>query len=148
MKMTYLCALPLALILAAYSGQSVAGEPKRTTDPDPEKEVKCEGNPKAPMVEFDIDNMKAIPECVRAHKGMPIVIRLTTKKNIEDFAVTIEPEDFFDVWLQGKNDAFDDVITMRVPGKYDPELKGKHREFHYAVVVDDQKTDPRVRVDW
>ena len=146
MKKIHLWLLPLALLLAAYSGQSVAGEPKRTEDP--EKTLKCEGVPEAPRVTFNINTMKATPPCVTAHKGSTIVIKLTPKKDLEDVVVIVEPKDTFkDAWLRGKNDYFEDHIIIRVPGVHEPGEKPRFTDHDYIVVVDDQKIDPRVEVE-
>ncbi len=144
MKKTHLWLFPLALLLAAYSGQSVAGEPKRTEDP--KNTPKCEGVPQAPRVTFNINSMKATPPCVKAHKGTTIVIKLTPKKDLEDVVVTVEPRDpFKDAWLHGKNDYFDDRVIIRIPGEH--EGNGEITNHDYVVVVDDQKIDPRVEVE-
>lgn len=143
MKKTHLWLLPLALSLA-YAGQSVAGEPRRTEDP--KNTPKCEGVPEAPRINFNIITMKATPPCVKAQKGTTIVIKLTPKKDLEDVVVTIEPKDpFKDAWLHGKNDYFDDLVIIRVPGEY----KGidEFSDHDYIVVVDDRKIDPRVEVE-
>ena len=146
MNKIHLCALPLALVLAAYSGQSVGGDPKRTTDQD--TMPKCEGEPQAPRVNFNINTMKATPHCVNAHKGSIIVFKLRPKKDLVDVVVTIEPKDAFkDAWLQGTNDYADDLVIIRVPGEHDPEGEPSSSNHDYVVVVDDQKIDPRVKVE-
>lgn len=144
MNKIHLCVLPLALLLAAYSGQSVAGDPKRSTDAEKIKD--CDAVANAPMVNFNVNSMKATPECIRVYKGSTIVFRLTPKKGLEDVVVTIEPKDAFkDSWLQGRNHPFNDIIIIGVPGEF--EDKSKRTEHDYVVVVDDQKIDPRVEVD-
>ena len=134
----------LALILAAFAGQSIAGEPKRSVDP--KNTPKCEGVPQAPRVNFNINKMEAKPQCVKAQKGAIIVLKLTPKKDLEDVVVTIEPKDAFkDAWLQGRNDQFDDLVIIRVPGEHEGKNEFTHHD--YIVVVDDQKIDPRVEVE-
>jgi len=142
MNKTYLCVLPLTLILAASPGYSVAGEPRDTSDP------KCKGDPQAPMVNININKKQKKPECVRARLGEPIVFRLTPKKDLKDVNVKVLPKDAFeDSWLQGENDLFEDLIIIRVPGVYDPEANRQYSDHEYIVVVDDQEIDPRVEVE-
>ncbi len=144
MKKTHLWLLPLALLLATYSVQSAAGEPKRSEDL--KNTPKCEGIPEAPGVNFNIKSMKATPPCVKAYKGTTIVIQLTPKKDLEDVVVTVEPKKpFKDAWLQGRNEPIDDLIIIRIPGEH--EGTGEITNHDYIVVVDDQKIDPRVEVE-
>ena len=142
MNKIHLCVLPLALILAASSGYSVAGEPRGETDP------KCEGDPQAPMVNINIKGKIKKTECVRARLGETIVFRLTPKKNLELNSVEIVPKDAFkDSWLQGKNDVVDDIIIIKVPGVYDPKKKREYSDHYFIVVVNGQEIDPRVEVE-
>jgi len=142
MNKIHLCAIPLVLMLGAYSGQSVAGDLKDKSDP------KCKGDPQAPMVNFNINSKKATPECVRARLGTTILVRLTPKKkDLERVAVTIKPENSLDTWLHGKNDDFDDVIILRVPGRYDPKHEPEFSNHIFVVKVDDHTIDPRIEVE-
>lgn len=144
MNKTYLCVLPLTLLLAAYSGQSVAGQPNRTTEPS--TPPKCKGEPQAPMVTFNLKTMEAKPHCVRARPGTTILFRLTPKKDVKDAVVKVLPKESFDDWLQGNNDAFDDVIIIRVPGEYNPKSDPEYSDHYYIVEVGNKKIDPRVEV--
>jgi hypothetical protein len=144
MNKTHLCVLPLTLFLAASSGYSVAQETEHANG------LKCEGDPQAPMVTLNLNTMKAKPECVHARPGTTIVFRLVPKKGLDLKTVKVLPEDSFDSWLQGKNDEFDDVIMIRVPGVYKPDDEGTDKPTYsnhdYTVEIADQKIDPRVEV--
>jgi len=142
MNKIHLCVLPLALLLAAYSGQSVADNPK--TEPDPN----CKGVREAPVVNLNLKTKEAKPECVKARKGSIIVFKLTPKKGLEDVTVRIKPEDEFkDAWLNGENDYIDDAVIIRVPDEFDPKGKRSYTDHDYNVVVSDQTIDPRVEVE-
>ena len=137
-----LCVLPLALLLAAYSGESVADGLKDKSHPN------CKGDPQAPTVNLNLKTKEANPQCVKARLGSIIVFKLTPKNGLEDVTVRIEPEDSFDkLWLKEKNDRFDDVILVRVPGEYDPDDDHFFTDHDYNVVVSDQTIDPRVEVE-
>ena len=142
MNKIYLCTLPLALILAAYSSYSVADG--LSTKSDPACDVR---KSEEPMVSFDLDKMQADPECVSARLGTTIVLRLTSEKALKSAIVKIDPKDSFDDWLNGRNDSFDDVIFISVPGKYDPNMKRGYSTHHYNVEVNGKKIDPRVEVE-
>ena len=141
MNKIHLCVLPLALILAASSGYSVAGEPRGKTD------KKCEGDPQAPMVNINVKAKIKKPECVRARLGETIVFRLTPKKDVKDVIVEIVPKNPLDSWLQGKNDVYDEIIIIEVPGVYDPKKEREYSDHYFIVVVNDQEIDPRVEVE-
>ncbi|MDH3988994.1 MAG: hypothetical protein OEV34_07690 [Gammaproteobacteria bacterium] len=142
MNKIHLCVLPLALVLAASSGYSVAGEPRSTPD------RKCKGVRQAAMVTIDVDTKEVDPECVRARLGKPIVFMLTSKKDAKDVNMKVVPKDALkDSWLQGKNDNFDDLIIIRVPGVYVPENDREYSDHEYSVWVNDHEIDPRVEVE-
>ena len=142
MNKIHLCVLPLALLLAASSGESVAGEPR--TEPDPA----CKGERQDPIVNLNLKTKEANPECVKARLGSIIVFKLTPKKGLENVTVSIEPEDDFkDAWLKGENDYLDDLVIIRVPGDYDPKSKHEYTDHIYSVVVSDETIDPRVEVE-
>ena len=143
MNKIHLCTLPLALILAAYSSYSVADGLSTKSDPACD-----ERKSKAPTVSFDLDKMQADPECVSARLGTTIVLRLTSKKALKSDTLKIKPEDSFDkLWLKGRNDSFDDIIFIRVPGKYDPNRARGYSTHHYSVEVGDKTVDPRIEVE-
>ena len=142
MKKICLCVLPLTLLLAACSAQSLADASKDTSDPD------CTGNPLAPRVSFDLKTKEAVPECVRARVGTTIVVRLASEKDIKDRSIKISPRDLFaDSWLKGRNHPFSDIVLIRVPGKYDPEMERKYSIHEYNVEVSDKQIDPRIEVE-
>lgn len=145
MNKTYLCVLPLTLVLAAYSGHSVADDP--VCEKDPDTMPKCEGDPKAPMVTLNLNTMKVTPPCVRAYKGTTIVFRLTPKKGLENITVEILPKEKVNFWLQGKNDEFDDVIIVRVPGVHKPKEKYEFTDHDYSIKAPGKCLDPRIQVE-
>ena len=141
-----LISLFAGLLLAAYSGQSVAGEPKRSIDP--ERMPDCKEDFRTPEVIFNLDTMEPDTYCVRVRLGTTILLRLISEKTLEGVTVTIDAKDSFDnLWLKGSNDRFEDVILIRVPGRYVPTAKHFRTIHDYVVVVNDQKIDPRVEVE-
>ena len=149
MNKTYLCVLPLALLLAGSPGYSVAQE---TACKEPAERPKCEevGEPQAKMVNLNLKALKANPHCVRVHPGTTIVFSLTPKKDLKDLEVEILPKDDFDSWLRGNNDEFDDLIIIRVPGTYNPdEPKTEELTVHdYSIYLSNGEClDPRVEVE-
>jgi hypothetical protein len=147
MNKIYFCVLPLALLLAAYSGQSVAQEAKAEMAAD--KHSECKGEPQAPMVNLNIKAKRASPECIRVHLGSTIVFRITPKKNLQLGMVRIEPVNPLDVWLRATNDEIVDVIIIRVPGEHDPDRQDHpHSDHDYTIEVSDEYIDPRVQVEF
>jgi len=146
MNKTYLYVLPLALLLAGLPGYSGAQEIECVKDTT--KMPKCEGEPQAAMVNLNLEKLKASPRCVRVFPGTTIVFRLTSKKNLELDTVEILPKDDFDSWLQGKNDEFNDLIIIRVPGVYNPdEPRTEEPSVHdYSITAPGKCLDPRVEV--
>lgn len=149
MNKTYLCVLPLTLFLAASSGYGVAQETECLEEPATTPE--CEGDPNAPMVNLNLNKMEANPRCVNVYPGTTILFRLTPKKDLEHDTVEILPKDSFDSWLQGKNDTFDDIIIITVPGVYEPdeERTGERvqSEHKYSIKAPGKCLDPRVHVE-
>ena len=141
MNARLLISLFAGLLLAAYSGQSAAeleAKPDNT----------CKGDPKAPMVTFNVNSGNATPECVKAHLGTTILVRLVPKKKkLERVSVTIKPKNSLDSWLHGKNEEFDDIILISVPGEYDPKQNPMYSYHKYSVVVGETTFDPRVEVE-
>jgi hypothetical protein len=144
MNKTYLCVLPLALALAASSSYSVADDIE--CDQEPDKKAKCEGDPQAPMVNLNLEALEANPQCVLANRGATIVFRLTPKKGLKRGTVEIATKDPFDIWLQGKNDDFVDLIIIEVPGIHEPDKKKPPTEHRYSIRTPKKCLDPRVEV--
>lgn len=150
MNKTYLCVLPLALLLAGLPDHSVAQdiECKKPAEPQECKEV---GEPQAKTVNLNINSLTAHPHCVRVHPGMTIVFKLTPKKDLKHLKVEILPKDDFDSWLRGNNDKFDDLIIIRVPGTYKPDEQKagqpKLTVHDYSIYLSNGECrDPRVEV--
>ena len=142
----FLISLFAGLLFAAYAGQSVAGEPVRSIDPV--DMPKCTENFRTPMLVFDLDEMKPDTYCVRVRLGTTVVLRLVSEKTLEDLAVRIEAKDSFDsIWLKGTNKRFEDVILIRVPGRYIPTAKHFVTTHDFDVLVNDEKIDPRIEVE-
>ena len=120
MNKTYLCVLPLALLLAGSPDYGVAQETE-CKKPAERQECKEVGESQAKTVNLNINSLNAKPQCVRVHKGGIIVFKLTPKKDIKDLRVEIRPKNDFDSWLRGNNDDLHDLIIIRVPGTYEPD---------------------------
>ena len=144
MRKNRLWVLPLALFFTACAGQSIAQEVESNGTTDSKK---CKGEPQAPMVTLNVKSMKAEPECVRAYLGTTIMFRLTPKKDLDEVNVEIVPKDSFDEWLAGKNDLFDDIIVIRVPGKHVEKPEYQPTEHDYGIRVGDKYVDPRIQVE-
>ena len=100
------------------------------------------------MVNLNLEKLKASPQCVRVYPGTTIVFRLTSKKNLELGTVKIVPKDDFDSWLRGKNDKFNDLIIIKVPGVYNSdEQRTEPTTVHdYSIRAPGKCLDPRVEV--
>ena len=145
MNKTYLYVLPLALFLAGSPGYSVAQATGCVKGPV--KMPICTGDPQAPVVNLNLNTMKASPHCVLAKPGTTLVFRLTPRKNLKRNTVEILPKDDFDEWLQGKNDEFADLIIIKVPHDFKPSDKPWPSVHDYSIYVLNGKClDPRVEV--
>lgn len=133
------------LLFAAYAGQGFAGEPKRSVDP---QEQECTGDFRNARIEFDIDRMEADKYCVRARLGTTIVLRLVSDETLKGVTVSIDPRDSFDdFWLKKSNEHFEDVILIKVPGRYDPTARHFITIHEFDVLVNDEKIDPRIEIE-
>ena len=140
MNKIHLCVLPLALLLAAYSGQNVAQDIECTVDESPMPP--CLGDPRTPMVNLNLKKtIETRPLCVRAHPGTTLVFRLTPKKGLELETVEISPKDEAHDWLAGDNDTYEDLIVIRIPEKL------ALGDYDYSIKTPDKCVDPRVVVE-
>jgi hypothetical protein len=145
MNKTYLCVLPLTVFLAASSGYSVAQETECAKDPA--KTHKCKGDPNAPIVNLNLNTMKASPHCILAKPGTTLVFTLTPRKNLKRNTVEILPKDDFDEWLQGKNEDFEDLIIIRIPHDFKPSEEPWSSDHAYSIRAPGKCLDPRVHVE-
>ena len=145
MNKVYLFVLPLALIMLAYSGDSISQKMECEKAPEPAKN--CEGDPQTPTIKLNLTNMKASPRCVKAHPGTTLVFRITTKRGLKLDTIKILPKDPGDFWLKGQNDLIEDLIIIRIPGTHDPNNPNGPTDHYYRIVTPDRCLDPRVQVE-
>ncbi|MGI9234348.1 MAG: hypothetical protein ACR2RD_12005 [Woeseiaceae bacterium] len=145
MNKTFPIALLLTLIMAAYSGITIADEVN--CEEAPAKAPKCYGEPKAPKVTLNLQSMKANPQCVRAHPGTILVFKLTPNNDLQLNTVKIRPKDPSDFWLKGENDVYDDLIILRVPGIHDPDGPDGATDHYYRIETPTKCLDPRIKVE-
>ncbi len=139
MNKTYLCVLPLALLLAASSDFSVAQEGDRIIDN--RKTPPCLGDPRVPTVNLKKKKLETKPSCVRANPGAALVFRLTPKNDFELGTVEISPKDDANDWLAGDNSTYEDLIIIRIPDDLAPG------DYDYGIKAPGQRVDPRVHVE-
>ena len=145
MRKTYLCVLPLALVMLAYSADSIAQEIECEKAPDPA--AKCEGEPQAPAVILNLEAMTANPQCVRAYPGTTLIFRLVPKKDLQLNSIIISPKDPDDDWLEGRNDVIENLIIIDIPGVHDPDDPHGKTDHYYRIDTPKKCLDPRVQVD-
>ena len=147
MKRRYLYALPLALAVAAFSGQSVAEDCKA---PDPIDDKNCTGDPQAPKVEISVDDngINVTPMCVRTYKGKILVFSVKQEDHIKGETIEVFAKDDFDTWLKGKNDKNERHVFLTIPGTHKLKEKGKPSTNHdYGVRYKGLCLDPRIKVE-
>lgn len=147
MNKTYLYVLPLALIMGAYSVQSIA-QPTDCEEAPPITDRDCQGVSNAPAIHINLINMNVTPRCAVAIKGTTIVISLTPRNHLELGTVEVFPKKPSDFWLRGKNDKIPHLIFIEVPGVHDPDGPDIPPTLHdFGIRSPERCLDPRIKVE-
>lgn len=135
MNKKLLFVMPLGWLLAGCVTPMMDGECMAYTMPGT-----CSGDPQAPSVTVNTEQMIVNPGCVNANADRMLVFRLTPRAGRMLGDTEIFPKDEEDTWLAGTNDANADFIFIPVPADLEP---GDH---DYGIRTEEKCVDPRVRV--